>query len=457
MANDSGTFNKAEFSFYPYIKMRYDTLDNAGRITTDNEVYVYGDKLRTITLNDYVEIIYKKSQAYEQRDGDNATTLEDEAFGYSLKLDSSQWLMDASTAKMAVKSGDTVIDNENVIPGGATLTLSTSLDIREYLTLKTYQCTLSDEGLAQVQTSTGTTVKNPTFTAMKTAHENFVNSVIYGIDHAEITQWQYYNSNVDEVKRVAEQWAEGDFSTTGTKVFAGADLSSLNISKGRSTAGATASTDAKYYFRSILKGEAGATKANRSDLDSRWYKTGTPELKYNVYTFSTDTSGNLWVSVNNGTKKLVLTKTQNESALTGDIKEINDRTYVISKLRDALEFNTGYDVDAPWAADGKWYNEAFDGVSVWVFESTVETGLIDSNVRTQVFDPKLITSNSAGISSSYNTFAVNQFRTSVYAYDNTTTNLVGKFKANNIHMMGLERLYISKPFYNSNITVTDKN
>ena len=48
----------------------------------------------------------------------------------------------------------------------------------------------------------------------------------------------------------------------------------------------------------------------------------------------------------------------------------------------------GDDTEAPWAPDGKWYNEAFDGVTYLYAVSTIDIGIWDPLERSTVLDPK---------------------------------------------------------------------
>ena len=121
-------------------------------------------------------------------------------------------------------------------------------------------------------------------------------------------------------------------------------------------------------------------------------KTLTVDLSYEgntskeKYVFSADAEGNIRM---NG--EVIVTKGQGaESINNRTAKTINDKTQVVAQLVKALERNTGSDNSTTWSsADGKWYNEAFDGVTVLVSTTTINTGLWDPMERSTVFDPKL--------------------------------------------------------------------
>lgn len=475
---NSGTVGQLKFNFYPYIQMRYDELseDTLGQVTKtklDKPIYILGDNQRRLEFNDYAEVISEDTNGYGsgyagESDGQN----EDEAYGFTLKLKSSQYLTDKVSSSFAVtdKVGN-IVDNSNVLPGGATLTLTTSINIRQRLLLRTYQVALTDEGLAQVTATSTDAIHNPTFEEMKQDHLDFVNSIISGFDGVEITQWQYRSNSTDELKALATKWARGDFSTPGTEVYAGADLQGLY----NSATPINASTDLKYYYRSNLRGEtASMTDTNRADFDARWKNDVADKYDSTRYDFKVDVYGNILVRSPGDTEyRVALTQDQDERDLPANsiLKVINDRTLIISKLRDALEYNTGKDDNYPWTevkgtvdgkavgvTDGNWYNEAFDGVSVYIFESEIETGLIGSNERTMVLDPKLNTV-STGIKDQLDKYALNQFRTSVKSntYVTGDDTQIGEFRDNKFHMNELIKSYISKPFYTTNVTVQDKH
>ena len=144
--------------------------------------------------------------------------------------------------------------------------------------------------------------------------------------------------------------------------------------------------------------------------------------------------------------EVIVTKGQGvESISNRTAKTINDKTQVVTQLVKALERNTGNDNSTAWSmTDKKWYNEAFDGVTVLVSTTTINTGLWDPMERSTVFDPKLTPSQSSkeSIGNSFYSF---QMRTAAYSdlYEDEV-NRVGK-------------LFKTDKWFSSNITTQDLN
>ena len=451
--------------FYPYIRMRYDYIDPNGDIWLNRTAYVLGDYKRQIKFTDYAEIEYDKRTRTENPTTHKFSNEGGTLIKLALKVESDQWLLDKSVQEFANDNGSTVL------PGGATLTISTNVDDRRVFTVRTYQCTLTPDGKNQVEKTMNTTVTLPTEAEMKQAHDDFVSTVITGLDNIEIRQYQYKSTTLDsninksEVKTVYNKWANLDFSTPGVEVYAG-----------KSDDGYSLSTDKKYYFRSKITDSSNAINDNRNDIDVRipWKSESNHSLGYDtkikaIYTFRTDTSGNIiaskWDGLSTINVGVLLTKNETANDLktkygaTSEYYLLDQKTQIIGKLRDALEYNKGNDNQASWASDGKWYNEAFDGVQVYVYETQFETGLVDNNFRSQVLDPKLNTVSTSSMDK-FSSFAVNQFRSNNYsmAYESVSdkTNLLGTFKTYKVHLNEMNLLYVSEPFYNTNVTVQDK-
>ena len=140
-------------------------------------------------------------------------------------------------------------------------------------------------------------------------------------------------------------------------------------------------------------------------------------------------------------------------------KTINDKTQVVTQLVKALERNTGNDNSTAWSmTDKKWYNEAFDGVTVLVSTTTINTGLWDPMERSTVFDPKLTPSQSSkeSIGNSFYSF---QMRTAAYSdlYEDEV-NRVGNFMGVNVYSnVDLTELFKTDKWFSSNITTQDLN
>jgi hypothetical protein len=403
--NSSGTVSSGKminsglsFSFHPYIKMRYDTLTE-----TDKEVYILGEYKRSMTLNDYAEVKWSKTSSP------------------NMVLDSLQWSTHAQAIadKGIEVSGTSVKMGGNVLPGGAELNLTIPKANRQTVKVTTYQCILDGAGRQQVEATSGSVDGYTKATALQ-AHKDYVETVKSGLSGLCIAQWQ----NNDDTANPFD----------GIKVYAGSDISSL-----KKTGTTTASTEDKYYFRENGSG------SNKGNIDV--YEDGTTT---NYYVFSSDTSGNILM---NGT--VILTKGQDVSSLErGIAKEIETRTYVVTKLVAAVERNTGLDYGATWVSDGKWYNEAFDGITVAVSTTVLSTGFNEPFQRSAIQDPKLNV-KSLGQSNMFSDYMVSAYKMNSYSINYGEKNVVGQFKGTNIKMNGMEWLYYTRSYYLTNVTVQD--
>lgn len=383
-----------QFSFHPYVQMRYDTIDS-----TNNLVYVLGEYKRTIQPNDYAEISWEKTQSP------------------NLELHSNQWSIhnQAATDKGV----------GNVLPGGATLTLGIKKQSRQIVTVTTYQTILDGDGRTQVE-KTSASIDGYTKDTALQYHELFVQSVANGLDNLSVAQYQ----NTDDMADPFE----------GLRVFNESDISELNNGNSISSA------EDKYYFKSNTDDNG----TNEGDLD---VKIGNANTVY--YTFSSDASGNILM---NGT--VILTKNQGVQSLSGIASQINARTLVVSKLVDALERNAGNDSGATWVSDGKWYNEIFDGITVAVSATQIETGFVTPGERMTVQDPKLNTKSSGTASlfkdangnPSYNVCA---FKMNDFSHEYGAENTIGLFKDTEVKMMNMDMLYYSRSWYISNLTTQE--
>ena len=158
--------------------------------------------------------------------------------------------------------------------------------------------------------------------------------------------------------------------------------------------------------------------------------------------------------------EVIVTKSQGaESISNRTAKTINDKTQVVTQLVKALERNTGSDNSTTWSsADGKWYNEAFDGVTVLVSSTTINTGLWDPMERSTVFDTKLTPSQSSKENIGNNFYSF-QMRTAAYSdlYEGEV-NRVGNFMGVNVYSnVDLIELFKTDKWFSSNITTQDLN
>lgn len=383
-------------TFNPYIQMSYTLLDGVKK-----NVNVLGEYERQIIPNDYAEIQWTYNPE-------------------NLIITSQQWAVDAM-----LTSGDKDWNNKNsVLKGGANYSLNTE---NQKIALNTYQ-TIT-EGLSRDNSKINGEYKLEESEA-KELHELFVLQAIE----------TYNNTNV--VQYVDKNTGHSDAWSSGIAVFAGADISEL------SNGSSTASTEGKYYLKDD---DDNVKNAMRGDLDVK-------ELGTNVsyYRFSSDVLGNIYMKkgssideVNSDKGSVILNKTQDSSSLSGDALAINSRTLVVDKLIDAIERNIGNDNTAAWAPDGRWYNEAFEGVIVMKQNTGLEIGFDAATTRNTVLDPKLIPKVTSKGDQGKEAYL------SQYCTDLNSTTAISSFKDSDVYMRDAELLFTSQRFFITNMTVQD--
>lgn len=395
-----------KFSFFPYIRMRYDSMS-----AKDKEVYVLGEYARSLNFNSACQVIWDKTSKP------------------NMTIESLQW----STHSQALKNHEV----NSVLPGGATFTLrilsssKKSKNNRQTITVKTFQPVLEKDGLAQVKNTTLTNGLNYSKFTRSAAEKNdkkTTKNIVDALNQLKVAQWQNRKDNSDPFK--------------GVLVDSESDISSL------ATGSKHASTSKKYYFKAAKgKGFINAHIVSTSEQ---------------FYTFTADYKGNIKM---NGTT--ILTKGQGKSYIKKLKDEPNDspkkiawdinaKTLVLEKLCDALERNRGYDDDAAWAgSDGKWYNEAFDGITYEEITTKIETGMIEPTERSSVLDPKLcpINQGKSDFFSHFQTAGIkmNSYSNMYYNMDN----MLGTFNGKDIYTEDLDKLYYTRPFYVPNVNVQD--
>lgn len=390
--------NQAEagsINFYPYIKMKYDTYNIPYANNYSQTAYVLGNYARTINLRNGVTV------RFESED-DN-----------SLEVQSNQWSTHTSLIRNINSLFGTTDNAYKVIPGGATLNIKNRDDAKSKdVKVITYQCLLEGDGKLQVD-HTGSVNGDFTEATANSNHTATVNSVVESLKNLRLELFGNKNARKEP-------------------------FNSENITKSKTFNGKSISSDSKYNWN------------NFNDLYLNVEEGNTSTEKY---VFSTDTEGNIRM---NGTT--ILTKGQGiENIINRTAKVINDKTDVVNQLVKALERNAGDDDSTAWTSgDGKWYNEAFDGVTVLVTTTTINTGLWDPMERSTVFDPKLTPKNT-GKSDMGTSFYVFQMRTasSSDTYSGEA-NRLGSFMGVNVFSnVDLTELYKTDKWYSSNITTQD--
>lgn len=390
--------NQAEIgsiNFYPYIKMKYDTYNIPYASNYSQTAYVLGNYTRTLNLRNGVTV------RFESED-DN-----------SLEVQSNQWSTHNGLMKNINDLFGTTDNAYKVIPGGATLNIKNRDDTKSKdVKVITYQCLLEGDGKTQVDY---TGLVNGDFTEA-TANSNHTATVSEVVDALKNLRLELY----------------------GNKNAKKSPFSGENITKSKTFNGKSISTDSKY---------------NWNDFNDLYINVEEENTSKEKYVFSADTEGNIRMN-----DTVILTKNQGvESISDRTAKVINDKTDVVNQLVKALERNTGDDNSTTWSsADGKWYNEAFDGVTVLVSTTTINTGLWDPMERSTVFDTKLTPKNT-GKSDMGTSFYVFQMRTAAYSdLYKGEANRVGNFMGVNVYSnVNLTELYKTDNFFSSSITTQD--
>ena len=384
--------------FNPYIQMTY-----AGMSGSKTKVQVLSEFRREILPNDYAEISWTQSNG-------------------NLLVQSQMWALDAD---LSSNTDDRVWTGLNqVLKGGATLQL-TDKD-KQKVTLSTYQTVVEDTS-RDISEITGT--YDLTIDKAKDYHREFVENAKQTLDKAELVQW------VSKTVDGSPAWEDG------ATVKRGEGISFLD------NGSSTASREDKYY----LDTDANNNKnSQRSDLDIK--ELGTKTLKYRFYS---DVEGNIYMKKtdNSGatTTTKILNKKQGVEVLSGEALAINNRTYAVQKLLAALERNAGNDTTASWASDGRWYNEAYAGITVYVQHTDIQVGLtVGVNpLRTMVLDPKLIPQVTSKKDQGTTAFS------SAFKVDLDQNTPIGKFKGTDIFMASPDMLFHSRNIYITNMTVDD--
>lgn len=386
-------------TFYPYIKMKYDTYNMLYSNNYSQTAYVLGNYQRALNLRNYCQVTF---------------TPEDDN---SLEVVSNQW----STHNAVMTNINDLFDTTNaaykVIPGGAVLGIQNRYGddgkpITKDVNVITYQCILEGDGKTQVD-YTGSVSGDFTEDTANSRHNNAVETVVESLKNLKLELY-------------------------GNKDAKKSPFSGENISETKKFNGVSVSTDSKY---------------NWDDFNELYLNVEEGNTSTEKYVFRCDTEGNILMN-----DTVILTKNQGiESISNRTAKSINDKTEVVTQLVKALERNAGNDASAIWASgDGKWYNEAFDGITVYVQTTEIHTGFWDDMCRTTVFDPKLTPKNTykGDLGTSFYAFQMRTASSSdTYSGE---ANRLGSFMGVNVFSnVDLTELYKTDKWFSSSITTQD--
>ena len=487
------TQGNQQIKFYPYIKMTYMTnsLSLAEKEEANQSTYKQNTRYDTYVLSEYESAILP-SDAIEIGWQNNSTK-------DTLLMTSQQW----SLHQKAINGGQAWNGANQVLPGGAIYQLSTPNNSLTNVKIISYQTIVDDKTRGYLSSK----LTGDEYTAKKVAkdHENFVNNAKEVLDNLRVVQW----ISKDATSEFA--WPSDFVGTSSDGKLLLADTGGQKLQELGSDMKHTTSTDDKYYMKKVKSpiNYTGAklgditynrmTQANEAgnegDLDVMKITQVTT-----VFKVFTDTSGNVYLAsmqhsgtdgveaaissmVNSmkdlnadtmGSSGASVTKLAGRGTsgsaingvLSGDAKQIDDRTKFITNAVSCLTRNEGKDKTAKWAtSDGKWYNEAFDGIYLVRQAATITIGLQYSGYRTSALDPALCPVNK-GQSDLYTKAFMSQF-----CLNSTSDATIAKGKpsgwlgtwragtsdAFEVVLPDIESMYISRKFYIPNANVQDLN
>ena len=427
-----------KISFLPYVLMKYQTLTSGydGWHDTLNNMYdgwlkayVLGQYMRSINPNDYAEIHWDRK--YDTP---------------NMQLLSNQWSVHAlATNCWGV---------DNVLPGGATLSLKIKSNDRQKVYVTTLQCYTEGYGRDQCE-KTGGDPGSITRADCEATHLAFVNEVADSLDNTNVQQWQRDIGSTNTAANSDQAW-----TGNGIKVNRSESLSPLK------TSGKRSSDDEKYYFGDMVSG------SNKGDYDVK-----IDPVDVHTYTFYSDVNGAIHMTIDNTSPGMY----DDDGAYSAIANAINERTYVRDKLiaaveqateGDDLHENTKECKDDKALNGEKWYNEEFDGITVIVQEHVITTGFLDPAERTEVLDPKLTQTmdskgnqfymhdadgNATSKAEQQKHYECGQFKTREYSesWGEDNPEVLASFKGSTVRMHELEYLYWTRKFWIPNFTVQD--
>ena len=408
-----GRVDMPELTVSPYIFMRYQTT--LGEIG--------GNQKQSAVLGNYdrtLKGMFSSAELLDNKDWDDGL----------MKLDSLQW----STHKRAEEEHNV----STVLPGGATFTLSVPSSNRKEVHLWTYQPVLVGDGEAmQTATKGADSIGEFALGKAQENHKKAVEDVLEAMNNLRIEQYQ----NAKDLGKTNEVYlTEKELDTEC--VFDGTTVNSFN--------GKALSGDKKYY----LQGNKG--ESNSPYIDAR--VIGTEEKYYTIFAKAGD--GNLYIKESSDPSDCTADGGTpiTDASVKDTVARIDKKTGIVTALKNALERKKGNDQGAngngynkpQWASNGKWYNEAFDGITMLECNTKFELGLVNTAERSSVLDPKLIPSSENGRETMLTKFHTAQFLTKDYSE-------LGAFKGVTIPVkQGTTKHWLhSKLFYVPNATTQD--
>lgn len=394
-----------KLDFYPYFRMTY-----------QKPAMKENERINVNVLSQWLSELYPNSYA----EAAWGSTMND-----NLNISSAQW----SSHRKATNGDDGWQGNNRVLPGGAIFNLDTKKQ-NTYASVVTWQPYLENEVASKVVTAGAGSYK---LADTLQPHKELENSAKNALDNWRVVQY-------------VEKNTKAATAFNGLKVAGGGEsLGSLGLNN-------KSSTDAKYYFKPADQGSI----AGQGDLDI--INTTETDMHYKV---KADVEGNIKVYRKRDTSDWEeidsINKAQGISSLNSESTELEKRTKIISNLITVLTRNEGDDKTASWAtSDGKWYNEAFDGICYIRKETSFEVGFRDSSIRTAALDPNLTPANK-GQRDLFSKGFISQFRMNDKsdAFTDKRPGYVGMFKGQEVVLPGAENMYRTRVFSVPNVNVQD--
>lgn len=500
---------KQFINFYPYIRMTYmvNSLEDAKKEEKNTDAAGYKEAVRrdTYVLSEYESSVLPA----------DAITIgwEGNADEESLTLISQQW----SVHQKAISGGAVWNGRNQVLPGGAIYQLATQEANLRTIRAITYQTVVDEKARSEYLSKS---LSGDEYTEHKVFqdHLDFMNDLKEVLDNLKVVQW--VNKDVGAttawpsdykpdpsrgiIKLIDDNYGE----KTPEEALLATSLTGL-----RGGAKTTPNTEEKYYMRPQ---KSVADYQGAGDLTS-WTKTQETDQQGNegdfdvfnlkqetaVFKLFADTSGNIYLATIKttmtgdglaGVEGFITSSVASmrdlnadtyamgqrgganvqilcdksiaggviNSVLSGDAKDIDDRTSFITNFVSALTRNKGKDLTSEWAnkPDGKWYNEAFDGVYLVRQNAELKVGFKYGENRVSALDPALCPQNK-GQSDLYTSAFLSQFctdsKSNAPCSRDKALGYIGTFKDTDITLPDMEKLYQSKKFYIPNANVQDLN
>ena len=509
-------------SFYPYYTMQYElpstynaqlnkngTKNNtAGAMNNANQLYVIGEEKRYLNVYNYAEVSFSGHTVSSSKGTDVVNNVVNSNRSGRIEISSEQW----STHARA----NSLIGLDNcALPGGATLSITIPNDNRQTVTITSYGAFLPEQsaGYAQVKAMNNASAFGtmPTNTdAIKSRHNSLVGSVVGGFEGLNVEQYFTDTKGYTNTKDHGSTYDSANtvYNQISGELGSGKNLYDLPESKRYSVTDFTGKED-KYYYRpdgdveihddgsatkiklnnfggiELATGNNNDGKGNTGDFDTNYNDIASgSSASVTYYTFYMNRVGQvLCIADNNlnSSSKANLTGTTSgdgavlvaewspsaeqhftyASGLSNDVKQAAINTGIVEELYKQLQEGTGSDQFTPWGtSDGKWYFEAFDGITIAKYTTTLKVGFIDPYERTSVRDPAVVPSmqNKGDMLTSS---VVSQIVTSNTSLKYGTVNKIGEFSDENGNKLGdiimpdLRSFFISDLFFAPNITVQD--